>query len=316
MNLPLPRFEPRLLAISLVLALLIWAYVDDRRTETKEFLVPLAVELPEGWEPRDPLPQSFHVRLQGPREQIETLRVSDLAVVKRIPEPEKGSDEVQKTLALSEDDIRTPPGVAVLSRRPAAVTVALRRLVPKFVPVRPVTTGEPASGYHVVSKVVDPAWVKVEVPRGILNEGDTVETYPIDISGLAGQVERRVGVKPKRVDGYPIRPESDVWVSVIIEPVPQVRTLEGVPVRVLQGPKAKLRNIRVEPARVDLTIEGAQAEVKAISDRAPLVYVDISDVLDITAEPQGEHTVSLRTQLPPNVVLKSIQPPQVTVTIE
>jgi len=315
MTSPPRRFDPVSLLLSLGLAVLLWAYVDDRRIEAKAFDVPLRLVVPEGWELDRTPPDGFEVRLQGPRELMKSLRPGELEVVHRIAQPDVSLDSVQFEFTIEEADIRTPPGVVVVEQSAKRFTVGLIRLMPQYIRVEPKIEGEPAPGYRMLRTEPSPPFVKVMAPKGAINFGDTLECYPIDISGKAKDVGRAVGVKPAVIDGRMVRSNTDVWVSVIIEPIPTTRRLEKVPVRVLQGPQMKLKVVRVSPPTATLIIEGPQSEVDKLSERDPLVYVDIVEAIDITGEPQGEHTLTCRTQLPSGVELKGVDPPQVTVEV-
>jgi hypothetical protein len=151
------------------------------------------------------------------------------------------------------------------------------------------------------------------IPKGLLRPGDTLESYPVDISGRSEDVYRRVGIKPKVIDGRTIRTDKSVDVSVIIEPIPQIRKLEKVPVRVLYGPVLAYRIVKIEPSTITLTVEGQKLAVDNLTEQDPMVYVNFQD---ITGEPRGEHKIRLRVKLPSGITTRSIEPEEVVVSIK
>jgi hypothetical protein len=308
-------FHPLTAVLALVLAALIWGYVDSRRTETKTISVPLRVTIPEGWELESRPPSAVRIALQGPQEQVRSLNVAALAVSKNVAPPaEEETETYSRDMVIDESDIRTPPGVIVVSIDPGQVSIRLARLRPEYIRIRPLLQGEPAKGYRVLRSDVEPNYFEVNVRRGEINFGDELVSYPVNISGRDSDVYQRVGVQPKRLpSGRVIRVDKGVNVSVLIEPVPEVRAFEKVPVRVLGGPRRDLRVAAIEPASVRLAVEGAKAVVEGLSEREPVVYVDLADII---GEPEGPQALRCRVKLPPEVVVREIDPFEVTVTIE
>jgi YbbR domain-containing protein len=68
----------------------------------------------------------------------------------------------------------------------ATVTVLLRQVNSKTVPVVPVLTGSPA-GLEISSVVVNPSVVTLEGPAGTLGAVDSVQTSPLDVRNVSGR---------------------------------------------------------------------------------------------------------------------------------
>jgi|GEM_PF-6931585 len=312
-----PRWvDPGSMLIALVLAALLYAYVGARIIETKQVDVSLRIRVPEGWELKEGPPSSFRVTLQGPREIMESVPIRPLEVVKR-PDPRTvTSDTHTETFQITDTEIPVPPGVELVDKALDQVTVHLVRLVPDYVRVKPVYAGEPAPGHQVLRAEAEPKSVKVMVPKGTLNVGEEIETYPpIDITGRTTDVSRWVGVKPKVVNGRLLTSDTDVWVSIIIEKVPEppvTRTLEAVPVRILHGPLGQARVLEVDPPTVNLEVKGPAEAIEPLSEQKSLVYVDLAEM---GGAPRGEAELRCHTHLPSEVSVQSITPPTVTVRI-
>ena len=77
------------------------------------------------------------------------------------------------------------------------VTVVVRRLNTRTVPVRPIV-GEPATGYRIHSVRVDPPVVTLTGEGGNLDAVESVPTLPIDISGLRSEKSYSVALSVPR----------------------------------------------------------------------------------------------------------------------
>ncbi|MHC4887259.1 MAG: CdaR family protein [Planctomycetota bacterium] len=304
--------QPLNLLFSLVLAMLVWAYVDDRRVETQSFEVPIEVIIPSGWEVRSRLPQTLTANLRGPKELMKSLSLTDLALSYTIARPSSDSDSHTEPIPIDPEDIRTPPGVEVVDLDLKDLDVRMVRLVPYYVRVRANIIGKPAKGFRITSAYPDPNWVKVLVPKGTLGPGDELQTYPLDINNASQPIYRRVGIKPTVLSNRLITSNADTLVSVVIDPLPQRRTLEKVPVRILYG-LLGLKITKITPSTISLTLEGPQAEVEKMSEQSCIVYADLRE---ITGQPQGQHPLRLKAQLPPGIQIHSLTPTEATVTIE
>jgi hypothetical protein len=319
------RLDPVILIIAFMLSVLVWVYVDERRIETKDITIDLHVTVPSGWELDKPLPDTFMVRLQGPKELMKGISFTEIKLEKSLPVPSpavetptgaEAAKEIDITageIVIDDKDIKTPPGVLVVSKSIEKISYSLRRLVPDYIHVVPKVLGTPAKGYRVLRSDVDPYYVDLMIPKGLLRPGDTLESYPVDISGRSEDVYRRVGIKPKVIDGRTIRTDKSVDVSVIIEPIPQIRKLEKVPVRVLYGPVLAYRIVKIAPSTITLTVEGQKLAVDNLTEQDPMVYVNFQD---ITGEPRGEHKIRLRVKLPSGITTRSIEPEEVVVSIK
>ncbi|MCH8273898.1 MAG: hypothetical protein IH851_03830 [Armatimonadetes bacterium] len=81
--------------------------------------------------------------------------------------------------------------------------------------VMPNWKGAPAFGYHVSGYEINPSFVAVTGEPGAVLDLSTIETEPIDISGIRGRAERRIGlVLP---EGLTLKGDGRVLVTVRVE---------------------------------------------------------------------------------------------------
>ncbi|MFH0910867.1 MAG: CdaR family protein [Planctomycetota bacterium] len=306
------RFDFLMITLSFFFAILVWFYVDARRIESKEVSVGLRIAVPAEWEIEERSPASFQVLLQGPMEQMKTLPLTRLEILKRLDPQGQESDTYTETFTISDNELPLPPEVVVVSKSMETFSIRLVRLVPEYIRVAPKYEGKPAEGFRVLRIEAEPKSVKVMVPKGLVKYGDMLDCYPVDVNGEAGDVYRQASVKPTLIGERLLTSDEDIWVSVIIEPIPETRTIEGVPVRVLYGPPLDVRILKIVPPAVALDVEGPKAKVDPISERDSIVYVDLADLAE---PPKGDVELRCRTRLPDKVTVKAIRPSTVRLTI-
>jgi YbbR domain-containing protein len=168
--------------------------------------------------------------------------------------------------------------------------------------------GDPASGFEVVDRLVNPNTVLVDGPGDVLDQMITVNTDTVSISGAEGDVAQRV-----RIVGLPagvtlLEPQSgmvDVVVQIRQRGVQQ--PLPEQPVSVVNVDPGL--TARVSPDTVILTVIGNEQELQNLTSSSLSVQVD--------ARGRGPGTYQLQPTvlLPPNMEWKSIEPTTVTVTI-
>ena len=168
--------------------------------------------------------------------------------------------------------------------------------------------GEPAAGFEVVDRLVNPNTVLVDGPASTLDSLITVNAEVVDISGAEGDVTQRV-----RIAGLPdgvtlLEPSSgqvDVVVQIRQRGVQQPLPSQQVTIINL-GPAL---TASVTPDSVSVTVIGNEEELGDLSPNSLVVQVDAAGL--------GPGTYDLRPAilLPPNMEWKSVEPTTVRLTI-
>jgi YbbR domain-containing protein len=102
--------------------------------------------------------------------------------------------EGDHVVRLSTEQVEAPSGVQVLRVWPAVVRLTVAGAAVKSVRVVPQIRGTPAAEYALGRVAVEPQIVQVKGPRTTIEERTTVETAPIDVSGIRQSVTRSVGL--------------------------------------------------------------------------------------------------------------------------
>jgi hypothetical protein len=160
--------------LSLILAVLMWVYIDGELTDIREFTVPLRaadLSMPEGWDvaPGRPMPK-VTVRLRGPRRRLSLVNAEMIHVQQKVvvEQPQAGRNVLRVPL-----DSMVAQGFDTVGISPqyfdSEIAVELAQIVTQSngkpqilrmkLPVRPL----PPAG---AAMKVDPAELEVEISVG------------------------------------------------------------------------------------------------------------------------------------------------------
>lgn len=173
------------------------------------------------------------------------------------------------------------------------------------VPVNPVVTGTPATGYEVVSVTVDPAVVTLQLDANELAAVPAADTAPVSISGATQDVEADVPLAlPAGI--LPLEGTAVVHVTVTIHPIAGTRTFDaGI---VLTGGRSDLLyTLSVNNALA--TVGGSLADLQRL-DAATFVLTG-----SVAGLGPGSHDIALEGNLPIGLTMIAIEPARITVTI-
>jgi YbbR domain-containing protein len=130
-------------------------------------------------------------------------------------------DEGEHVVPVSTEQVDAPPGVQVLRVWPSMVRVVLASAAVKAVRVVPQIRGTPAADHTLGRVAVEPQIVEVKGPRTTIEERTTVETVPVDVTGIRQSITQNVGLLlPDSV--YPTT-QRTVQVTVEIRPEDSMR---------------------------------------------------------------------------------------------
>lgn len=296
------RRDGLLLAVSLLLAILIWKYVDDELTETRLVQARLELEVPPGLTVAGNLPATVTVELRGTRRRMAALEFNQVVARRALPPDVAGS----VSLSLAEKDFLLPEGV-VVADLPRPLTLQIERLAPKRVRVLPDITGQVAPGFEAAYEAV-PREVVVLGRQEILEGLDRLLTEPVNVSGRREDLETDVGLQLPPGVHY----DRPVKVVVRVRPKPVPRELTGVKVSLLVPSGFDLR-ARVESPPITLELLVEERVLPSLDPRSVEALADLSAL----AGKPGSYDLPVTVHLPPGVSLKpGFEPPKVRVRLE
>jgi YbbR domain-containing protein len=177
----------------------------------------------------------------------------------------------------------------------------------RLVAVIPIIQGEPDPGYQITEVGVTPTLVTVfsATTDAVENLPGYVETEPVNLQGLTGPVEKRVGISvPQDVI---LVGDQSVLVRVGIAPIEITSTL--TPALTIEGLRPGLF-AAPSPQVVSVILKGPLPTLEAIQPE------DLQVAVDVTGLGPGTHQVTpVVVSLPENVIVQSIVPDTVEIVI-
>ncbi len=218
-------------ALSIILAVTIWAWVQSQQVVEKRARATVVYKWPDGLIRTQEVPKTLVLTVSGPQGLVRLLPGSDLHVPVDLSDERPGASSVDFT---QQPITGLPAGVSVTQWSPPTIAISLDKKMTRTVFVSPVVVGEPAEGWALLdgdrSFRIEPKLVEISGPQSLVRTITEVHTDPVDIGGIDRDVRRSVGLAIKErtitsgLDG-PI----DVHVSV--KAITTERTFNEAPVR-------------------------------------------------------------------------------------
>ena len=245
---------------------------------------------------------SAKIFLRGPKDVIDSLRSSDLAVIADL----QGIEPGVRVIPLKVDVNRLPPGIDEQSIEPRSIRVTIEPIVETELPVIPRIEGEAPQGYEVYHVAIVPRTVKVNAPASHIKDVANVSTESVNVSGKTETFSQQVAIDT----GSPNVSSEDtpkVMLTVIIGEARKERLFTKLPVTFINVPQGvqplpKFARVTVfgPPSVVDSL---APAEVEVIADFATLTAQSLDIKLDIRF-PGHADRLTLRSIEPTTIRVK------------
>ena len=229
------------MAISIVLAIVLWSFVGGEQTVDKNVMIPVEViNLPRQLVISNQFKKEIEVAVNGPRSMI--LEIDNKKITRQIDlsKATPGTTVITNDV----DSIPVPRGVTVLRVQPSSIILSLDKLIQKKFPINPVTTGTPSAGHILKGLRMDPDEIAITGPETVLTQYDVLRTKVININGLRKSVQQQVplDLEPAIVD---LIGETTITadISIALEMVPKEFRVKLVPIFV--DKERKLSNVKV-----------------------------------------------------------------------
>jgi YbbR domain-containing protein len=266
--------------------------------------VPVVVdhgEVPDGFTIRDPVLSTTTAVVSGPE---SVVRLATAAQARVVIQP-SGID-VDQTVDLVAVDVRGEV-VGPVNVEPGSVHVQITvgsGLLTKNLPIFPIVTGTPATGYEIDTVTVAPPIAQVEGDADALAALVKIDTVPLSISGAATDLTRTVALDlPQGVDSLS---GASVDVTITFRRTAATRTYSaGV---VLSGARGD-RTYSLSSDSVLVTVGGTVVALDALDPRTLAVVADVDGLAP------GAHKVKLKTSFPADIKLVAVSPAEITVTV-
>lgn len=278
--------------VSLLSAFLIWFFVVGQEQREEYFKIRLLLEnTPEHLVVTSRVPEFISLRLIGPRTLLSNVRARLLTVSLNL----SGMQEGTSTYEILPSRLSLPRGVEVADISPAVVTLQGDRKAVRTLRIKPRLIGAPAGGYEISDARVTPAEARVEGAEQVLKSLKEIPTEFVDVTGLEGNLSRKVALAP---------PEPS------LRPLDEKPFVLDVKVREQQGERGFLRvevqappGWAAKPPVVEVQLSGSLAVLSKLTAK------------DISAQARpatkGPGSASLEVVAPPGTRVAAIVPAEV-----
>jgi YbbR domain-containing protein len=205
-------------AISLLIAVALWSFVVGEPELVTTYSAPIFYkDLPRDFEIASDTPDRVHLELRGPASKLTPDRLSETAILFDLSSVHTPGE---RTFTVQDDNVNLPSGVSCIRAVPAQLRLFFDRVMTKSVPVQVRTSAPAPTGYEVFSQTVTPARLTIVGPGGRVQQIDSAQTDPIDLSDVFSRSDFRVHAyvpDPQvRIEGEPL-----VTVSVMVQKSPK-----------------------------------------------------------------------------------------------
>lgn len=298
---PFRHFGLKILAIAL--ASLLWLTVAGQHVVERSLRVPLEFRnVPKSLEIVGNTPDTIDVRVRGSSAVLTRLQPGEIVAVLDVTGARTGS----RLFQIRADQVRAPFGVEVTQVVPSTLALELERSARRRIPITPAIDGQPAPGYVIGTKTVEPSSVEIIGPESRVRQIAEATTEPVPVRDARARVRDTVNVGVIDSAVRLAQPQT-AQVTVDIWPAPVERRFADVPIRwrnLAPGLSAQL-----SPSLTNVTVRGTRELLAALRPDAILAYVDLAGL------GAGRYNLRVQVDQTERFGVDAIDPPIVTVTI-
>ncbi len=201
-------------ALSLLIAVALWSLVVGEPELVTTHSTPIFYkDLPRDLEISSDPPDRVHLEIRGPASKLSPSSLAETAIFVDLSSV---TGPGERTFTIHDSSVNLPGGVTFQRAVPSQLRLRFDRVVSKQVGVH-VRTGAPQPpGYQIVQEEVQPARLTITGPEASVQQIESAQTDPIDLSKVVGRAEFHVHAyvaDPQvRFEGSPI-----VTVTVAVE---------------------------------------------------------------------------------------------------
>jgi YbbR domain-containing protein len=286
--------------LALLITSVLWLSVASRLSQVTLNPVPIEfANLPQDLTLSKYDTLSVKLFLRGPKDVIDSLRSSDLAVIADLQGIEPGF----RVIPLKIDEKRLPSSIDAQSVEvePRNIRVNVERVVEVELPVKPRIEGEVPPGYEIYNVVSLPPMVKVSASASHIKDVTNVSTESINVAGRTETFTQQVVIDTGSGNVNTGEDNQKVMLTVLIGEARKERVIEKIPVTYLNAPEGK--PLQAKFARV--VVLGPPSVLDSLTANEIEVTADLA----APAEPSGEMKLSVKFLLfPERLSLRSVEP--------
>ncbi len=289
--------------LSFGLATILWFYVLNSEPIETQRRIKIHYDLPNGKAISSEVPQELQVKVRGARAFLRSLYDQEFATID-LTKHSNGQDQFSVNVGLE----NLPPsfGVTILSIVPKTFEVTLDKIIRKEVSIRETFVGAVPVDYKLTSHLFSPNKVMISGPISLMRKITSIKTEPIDLSRLVPGEQFQVALE--KLDSRIIMEDGDsVGFSYQLHALSSTQVFKQIPLRFI----STNRQIIAKQQTVDISVLVAKSESVNTLERD-----SIQAVIDIPERKKGWVKVKVRTILPADVHLLSVEPEEIMVKVK
>jgi len=305
-------------SMAIVMAIAIWFFAISKHTGDIQEDIQLTINAPPGLTILDTSSNMVTVGLSGTQTTIDKISdmIKDNKITARFDIPDISDvdeDNYKRTIRLTKRNFNFPREVRLNSIVPSEIDITLGRLESKYIKVKIQKKGLPAPGYEITSEFFYPNSVLVTGPVNILKEADTINTSPIDMSGIASEQNRTF---PWTIDlenfisvtrdgkyvSIPVQCDEEINVWFQVSEQVDIKVFEKVKINVFH-PVEYAFKVKLKEEFIDLSLKGPRLMLDTLSPEDIMAYIDVSSL-----RPPGPYNQSVICKIPEGLKIDGAPP--------
>jgi YbbR domain-containing protein len=304
--------------MAMIMALALWFYAINKHTGDIKEDIQLTINAPPGLTVLDTSSNMVTVGVSGTQTTIDRISdmIKDNKIKARFDIPDISDvdeDNYKRTIRLTKRNFNFPREVRLSSIVPREIDITLGRLESNYIKVQIQKKGVPALGYEITSEFFYPNRVLVTGPVNILKEADTINTSPLDLSGITSEQNRTF---PWSIDledfisvtrdgkyvSVPVQCDEKINVWFQVSEQVDIKVFEKVKINVFHPVEYDFK-VKLKEEYINLSLKGPRLKLEALSPEDIMAYIDVSSL-----RPPGPYNQSVICKIPEGLKLDGAPP--------
>lgn len=292
--------------ISLVVAILVYAFYQNSILDSKNIAVPVQIRENGSMKVVSKVDKSVHVSVKGLREDLVALEARDFNIFVDLSSlSEEGEFTLPLNIVLSEN--ATVMENLEVQVSPMELTLQVQEYVSASIPLVPQTAGTTAYGYQAGNVTAEPPAVDVYGPRSIVEKIQSFPLETVSINDRKETFEEAVAIINDNSE-ITIKGSSEILVRVEVGMTDTQKVYSKVPVKVISPSEPYF--IENPEQYVKVTLEGKVVDLEGYSIPRNTFYIDCSSL-----NREGKYTLPVKNYKLSKGTLYNVYPNEITVTI-
>jgi YbbR domain-containing protein len=304
--------------MAMIMAIALWFYAINKHTADIQEDLQLTINAPPGLTILDTSSNMVTVGLSGTQNTIDKISemIKDNKITARFDIPDISDvdeDNYKRTIRLTKRNFNFPREIRLNSIVPSEIDITLGRLESKYIKVQIQKEGVPAPGYEITSEFFYPSRVLVTGAVNILKDADTINTSPIDMSGITSEQNRTF---PWTVDledvisvtrdgkyvSIPVQCDEEINVWFQISDQVDIKIFEKVKINVFHPVEYDFK-VKLKEEYINLSLKGPRLMLEALSAEDIMAYIDVSSLV-----PPGPYNQLVICRIPEGLKIDGTPP--------